>query len=208
MSYQIRPYEDCNARSCLDIVMEVAPLVGSLASVRKGLKRAISAMNERSYGFIDDEEAIVLKEGTTVLKRDTIATVELVATVAAVNVQPLKDTLEYDTFSAISLPCKGSKAAPVGVWSPSLREAVIRHYNAMAGIRNELRQAPRYRKAGSDYIEGMLLSCSRVIMRPRLVAFTRILERKLGWASVQRSGILDIVHLLPKQLVEPERSIQ
>lgn len=198
MSSKIKPFKDINKHEVLSCIMMLAPRVGSMDFVRRGVTKAIKSLRSRSIGFLDNKESSEISPEFKALSVDAKEISITAATIVGYITETISDLNEYCIFSSIALPERGKTVTPYGVWTNNISTAVSRHYESCIEIRRHAKSAPRYRRSGSDYCEGMLVGICRVLLRPHMVKFARSLEERLGWPSVQKSGILDILTLSPR----------
>ena len=166
----------------------------------------MARLRAMTLGIVGREDVPKIAGGLSVLQAE--AQYAMLAAVAIIghSTSSLRDLLEYNAFSSVTLPERGREPPECVLWNDGVNIAVSRHYDAMALLRQATKSAPRYRKQGHDYCQDMLEMCIRCIMRPGIVVFTRLLERELGWPSVEKSGVLSHVNVVPK--IEPTGGVQ
>jgi len=196
-SFHLKPFREYRPNLVVEALMDVSPHVTSLAGTRKGIRDAVSRLRSMTLGIVGREDVPKISDGLSVLQVEAEYALLVAIAIIGHSTSSLKDLLEYNAFSAITLPERGSKPPECVLWNDGVNVAVSRHYDAMALLRQATKSAPRYRKQGHDYCQDMLEMCIRCIMRPGIVVFTRLLERKLGWPSVEKSGVLSHINRVP-----------
>jgi len=204
----LKPFSKYNARLVIDALMSVAPAVTSLDTPRRGVRKAVKTLRALSLGFLNREDLPRIAPGLANLYVESEYALMTAITIVGYNLETLVDAVEYQTFSDISLPARGSASKSHILWNTNINKAVTRHFQCAEILRRKAKQAPRYRKQGHDYCQDMLEMCCRIIMRPAFVLFARFLETALDWPSFERSGVPAHVKISPKFAEQTHGGVQ
>jgi len=182
-------------------MLAAAPVAGSLARVRSGVRRAARELSTTTVAIVDGTDMEGIGDLSKRLYEEAECAWVSMTEIVCFVVSGLRDLAEYLTFQDICLPEHGQDRIPERktLWTTELNTAVSRHFASTGIMRVAFRSCPRWRDPGHDYCEDMLVCGCRVLLRPAMVRFARRVEKVLGWPSVERSGILHQVQLRPKR---------
>ena len=203
--YKIKPFSDYRTSLILEALWSESPRVASFSVVRNGIKSASKKLRSIVFGILSKDDCGDIAKDLVALQTEAEYSLLGAITIIGHATKNLQDYAEYQAFSNICLPMRSSDTTRV-MWNDRIKDAVARHYSCMSILKQEMKSAPTYRKKGHDYCEDMLEMGVRVSMRPGVVKFTRSIEKKLGWPSVEKSGILSHVEVGP--LLERKRKVQ
>ena len=203
--YKIKPFSSYKTSLVLESFGSTSPRVAAFSPARTGIKRAARKLRSLVLGVISKDDCIEMVRDLRDLQAEAEYALVSAITIIAHSTEELEDYADYQAFSNICLPMRSTKPATI-TWNDRVKDAVAKHYSCMSVLKEEVKSAPTYRKKGHDYCEDMLEMGVRVAMRPGIVRFTRGLEKTLGWASVEQSGVLSHIKIAP--VLSKKRRIQ
>jgi hypothetical protein len=196
-NHKIKPFKGYRANLVIKSVASIAPRIAALSKFKTGIRYGIKKLTNNVLGIVDYEDMETAAGGIMILQQEAEYALHAAVTIIAYVCAPIQNLAEYNTFSSITLPEKGAKPKRM-LWTQNVNEASMRHFKAVAVLRDMCKSAPKYRETGHDYAEDMLVMSTKVLMRPAIVTFSRYLEENLGWTSVENSGVLSHVSIAPK----------
>jgi hypothetical protein len=177
---EVHPYRNISAAALISSLSSSAPFVGSLPHVRKGIRAAVRSLKRKVLAVVGSLDQEIVGAELDELYAACVDASEASIRVIARIVKHIKDLNEYSIFSAVALPEQKGRA-PKGVWTNNISESLHEHFAAMEGMKVTLRSAPKYRRRGADYCEGMLVGMCRALYRPISGGFSKAIAGKLSW---------------------------